>query len=126
MNRKLNLLETNFPSYLDTSKSDLIEDFFIPALNNSIQYDRGVGFFSSGWLRIAAIGMAKFAAKAAGMHVVATSNFYTQSENLSQADIVVTSLGDMGGEIGELVLGGEGLDYNGVLSAEQLTNYFSS
>ena len=38
------------------------------------------------------------AAKAAGMHVVATSNFYTQREDLTPADVIVTSLGDPGGE----------------------------
>jgi hypothetical protein len=47
---------------LDTSTSDLIADFFIPALTQSIRYDRGVGYFSSGWLRIAAKGMVQFAA----------------------------------------------------------------
>jgi DNA phosphorothioation system restriction enzyme len=47
--------------YLDTSTNDLIADFFVPMLANSIKYDRGVGFFSSGWFRIAAKGMAEFA-----------------------------------------------------------------
>jgi len=57
----LNLQTYDFPSYLDTSHSDLVRDFFVPALKNSIRYDRGVGFFSSGWLRITANGMNKFA-----------------------------------------------------------------
>lgn len=48
--------------FLDTSSSDLIKDFFIPALANSSHYDRGVGYFSSGWLRMASQGMATFAA----------------------------------------------------------------
>ncbi len=51
-----------FPPFLDTSANDLIEDFFTPALAHSIHYDRGVGFFSSGWLRMAAQGMVVFAA----------------------------------------------------------------
>lgn len=46
---------------LDTSSADLIADFFIPALSSSIQYDRGVGYFSSGWLRITSKGMFNFA-----------------------------------------------------------------
>jgi beta-phosphoglucomutase-like phosphatase (HAD superfamily) len=65
------------------------------------------------------------AAKAAGMHVVATTNVYTESENLSEADIVVTCLGDPDGEKGELKQGGKGLDYDGVLRVEQLIRYFS-
>src|SRR5512135_2409041 len=40
------------------------------------------------------------AGKAAGMHVVATTNGYTEKENLSDADVIVTSLGDPDGEKG--------------------------
>lgn len=65
------------------------------------------------------------AAKAAGMHVVATTNFYTARENLSEADIIVTCLGDPDGEKGDLVASGEGLDYDGVLRVDQLMEYFS-
>lgn len=63
------------------------------------------------------------AAKAAGMHVVATSNFYTQREDLSPADVIVTCLGDPDGEKGELIKG-EIPDYDGVLHVEQLTRLF--
>ena len=66
------------------------------------------------------------AAKAAGLYVVATTNYYTEQEDLSQADIVVTCLGDPQGERGVLRAGGERLDYSGVLSAQQLMAYFSS
>jgi len=64
------------------------------------------------------------AARAAGMHVVATTNVYTEREDLSDADIVVTCLGDVEGERGQLRHGGEGLDYDGVLRLEQLRRYF--
>ena len=57
----MSLQNINFPNYLDTSNSDLNEDFFIPALSKSVRYDRGVGYFSSGWLKLAAKGMALFA-----------------------------------------------------------------
>ena len=66
------------------------------------------------------------AAKAAGMHVVATTNFYTQNEDLSQADLIVSCLGDPDGEKGELKSREAGLDFDGVLTAELLVNYFSS
>ena len=46
---------------LDTSSADLIADLFVPLLHESVLYDRGVGYFSSGWFRIAAEGMAAFA-----------------------------------------------------------------
>jgi hypothetical protein len=58
----MSLTQLSLPPILDTSSADLIEDFFIPALAHAARYDRGVGFFSSGWLRIAARGMVPFAA----------------------------------------------------------------
>lgn len=57
----MSLSDISFPPYLDTSSKDIIADFFIPALSNSLKYDRGVGYFSSGWFRIAAKGMTQFA-----------------------------------------------------------------
>jgi len=65
------------------------------------------------------------AAKAAGMHIVATTNVYTEREDLSAADLVVTCLGDPDGEKGVLKQGGEGLRYDGVLHLDQLIDYFA-
>ena len=58
----MTLASFQFPSTLDSSSADLIADFFIPALSTAVRYDRGVGYFSSGWLRITAQGMINFAA----------------------------------------------------------------
>jgi HAD superfamily hydrolase (TIGR01509 family) len=66
------------------------------------------------------------AGKAAGLYVVATTNVYTEQENLSEADIVVTCLGDPDGEKGALKQGGEGIDYDGVLHVNQVVEHFSS
>lgn len=55
------LPDLTLPAFLDTSANDLIREFFIPVLGCAVRYDRGVGFFSSGWLRIAAQGMVAFA-----------------------------------------------------------------
>jgi len=66
------------------------------------------------------------AAKAAGIPVVATTNFYTEREDLREADLIVTCLGDPLGEKGILKAGGEGLDFDGVLTASQLIDYFST
>lgn len=46
-----------FPPILDTSSGDIIRDFFNPALAASVRYDRGVGFFSASWLRLATKGI---------------------------------------------------------------------
>ena len=64
------------------------------------------------------------AAKAAGMNVVVTTNHYTEKENLREADIIVTCLGDPDGEKGKLKQGGEGINYNGVLGIDELIAYF--
>lgn len=56
------LSDVSWPIVLDTSSADLIKDFFTPALARASRYDRGVAFFSSGWLRAAAEGMISFAA----------------------------------------------------------------
>ena len=64
------------------------------------------------------------AAKAAGMNVVVTTNYYTEKEDLREADIIVTCLGDPDGEKGKLKQGGESINYNGVLGIDQLIAYF--
>ncbi len=65
------------------------------------------------------------AGNAAGLHIVATTNIYTEKEDLSDADIIVTSLGDPDGEKGELKKGELSQDYDGVLHLDQLVAYFS-
>lgn len=41
----------------DSAECDLIKDLIIPLLSNSSFYLRGVGFFTSGWLKLAAQGI---------------------------------------------------------------------
>jgi HAD superfamily hydrolase (TIGR01509 family) len=67
------------------------------------------------------------AAKAADLYVVATTNVYTENEDLSAAEIVVTSLGDPDGEKGVLKKGDTSkLEFDGVVHVDQLIAYFSS
>jgi HAD superfamily hydrolase (TIGR01509 family) len=63
------------------------------------------------------------AAKSAGTHVVVTTNYYTEQEDLSGGDIIVSSLGDPDGEKGQLRKGA--IEYNGVLRLEQMVKFFS-
>lgn len=65
------------------------------------------------------------AAKAAGLRVVVTTNSYTEKEDLSAADLIVTCLGDRDGEQGRLIKGKSRLRYDGVLTVDQLVDYFS-
>lgn len=64
------------------------------------------------------------AGKAAGMWVVATTNGYTEKEDLSAADIIVNMLGDADGQRGRLIKGNIP-GYDGVLHISQLLEYFS-
>ena len=65
------------------------------------------------------------AANRAGMQIVTTTNIYTENEDLSESDIIVTSLGDPDGEKGILKKGDEKLEFDGVITVDQLVRYFS-
>jgi len=65
------------------------------------------------------------AAKAAGMHVVATTNLYTEREDLSEADLVISCLGDPAGEKGTLSRANRDLSFDGILRVQQLIEYSS-
>jgi hypothetical protein len=53
----MSLKQLELPSVMDTSSADMAGEFYVPALAVSVGYDRGVGFFSSGWLRVVARGL---------------------------------------------------------------------
>ncbi|WEJ99484.1 MAG: DEAD/DEAH box helicase family protein [Candidatus Sphingomonas phytovorans] len=56
-----NLKRLPTPLLLETSTDNIIRSFFEPALRASTSYDRGVGYFTSGWLRLASAGLDGFA-----------------------------------------------------------------
>ncbi len=67
------------------------------------------------------------AAKAAGMHVVATTNLYTEREDLSMADVIVTCLGDANGPHAHLRSEAHGLDLSdGCVHAQDLIQLFGN
>ena len=65
------------------------------------------------------------AAKAAGIPVLATTNEYTEREDLSQADLVITSLGEPGGKRGIVKQSRREFEFDGVMHLDQLVAYFS-
>ncbi|HFC12531.1 MAG TPA: DEAD/DEAH box helicase, partial [Anaerolineae bacterium] len=81
----LKMLE--FPAILDTSSAEITTTFFQPALSNSIRYDRAVGYFSSGWLRLNAVGLVQFAANGGKAR-------WVTSPILDSADFAALNLGD--------------------------------
>src|SRR6266851_9795833 len=58
--------------HFGTSTHKLIDDFYVPALSKATQYDRGVGYFTSNWLRLAASGMAAFASNGGEARIIAS------------------------------------------------------
>lgn len=48
----------------------MVAEFYAPALAVSVRYDRGVGFFSSGWLRVVADGLTRFAANGGRARII--------------------------------------------------------
>lgn len=70
----------------NTSTDEILTTFVVPALSRSQRYDRGVGYFTSGWLRLAAAGLAEFAANGGLARIVA-------SPKLSAEDCVALAKG---------------------------------
>jgi len=65
------------------------------------------------------------AAKAAGMHVVATTSTFTREEDLGDADIVVSCLGEPGGERAELLSAQQPFALRGWVGMDLLQRHFS-
>jgi HAD superfamily hydrolase (TIGR01509 family) len=65
------------------------------------------------------------AGKAAGASVVVTTNSYTEKEDVSSGDIIVTCLGDPDGEKGKLKKGDKRINFDGVLHINQVVDCFS-
>lgn len=51
------LRELRLEPVYDSAEYDIVCDFMVPCLATSTKYMRGVGFFASGWLRLAATGI---------------------------------------------------------------------
>lgn len=51
----------NVPRVIDTSDTDFAGEFYNPLLSRSVEYKRGVGYFTTNWLRSASRGIARLA-----------------------------------------------------------------
>lgn len=51
----------DLPRVIDTSEVDFVEEFYDPLLSRSVEYKRGVGYFTVNWLKSASRGIAKLA-----------------------------------------------------------------
>lgn len=68
----MSLRELATHPHFATSTHKLLDGFYIPALGRSISYDRGVGFFTSNWLKLAATGLAALASNGGKARIIAS------------------------------------------------------
>lgn len=64
---------------LDTSEEDLREELYKPCLHWAERFDRGVGYFTSGWLTENLSGMSDFASRGGKMRLI-TSNILSNED----------------------------------------------
>jgi len=77
----------HIPKILDSSSNNLVEEFFNPVLSQSLKYDRGVGYFTSGWLTSVAKGVIPLVEEGGRIRLIT-------SPNLQQRDYDAIVLGD--------------------------------
>lgn len=71
------LEQISFNRSYSTSKDDLLNDFYIPALENSLKYDRAAGFFSSGLVALAPLAFSHFIQGGGRIRLICSPNFST-------------------------------------------------
>ncbi len=81
------------------SDDDLLHDFYLPALERSVHYDRATGFFNSTSLALAASGIARLIANGGTMRLLCGAQ-------LSTADVEAIRKGDdLKGVVGRAMVG---------------------
>ncbi|MEO3470937.1 DEAD/DEAH box helicase family protein [Roseomonas sp. CAU 1739] len=68
----MSLRELPTTPHFTTSTHKVLELFYVPALTLATSYDRGVGYFTSNWLRLAATGLAALATNAGKARIIAS------------------------------------------------------
>ena len=64
------LRDHGFPESFDTSECDVVYHLYLPAMRAAVRYDRGVGYFTSGWLTCVAEGLAALAENGGRMRLI--------------------------------------------------------
>lgn len=76
---------------LDTSEYDLIEELYLPCLKWADRFDRGVGFFTTGWITYNVTGLSNFASRGGKMRLI-TSPILSNEDT----DAIINSEGNNG------------------------------
>ena len=56
--------------YLDTSEDNLVSELYTPCLKWACRYDRGVGYFTTGWIAYNVIGLSDFASRGGKIRLI--------------------------------------------------------
>ena len=75
------LRDLDLPASLDTSADDTVSRLYVPAMGAAVRYDRGVGYFTSGWLTYIAKGLAALAENGGKMRLITSP--YLSAEDWS-------------------------------------------
>ena len=67
-----------FKENYSSSGSSLLNEFYIPALSNSIAYDRATGYFSSAILALAPVAFSEFAARRGRMRLLCSPHLSSE------------------------------------------------
>jgi len=65
--------------YLDTSEDNIISELYTPCLKWADRYDRGVGYFTTGWIQYNIYGLSDFASRGGKMRLI-TSPILSNSD----------------------------------------------
>ncbi|HEV2139162.1 MAG TPA: DEAD/DEAH box helicase family protein [Nitrososphaerales archaeon] len=82
----MSLRDLHLKSSYDSDEDDILQQFYVPVLSNSIKYKRLAGFFSSTALAVAARGMYNFIMNGGSMELLV-------SAHLSKQDVEAIRLG---------------------------------
>ena len=66
----MGLKDLDLKNTYDSDSDDILNDFYIPALSNSIKYKRLAGFFTSSSLAVVAKGISKFITNGGYMELI--------------------------------------------------------
>lgn len=74
----MTLRDLDTEPFFNTSTDEVARQFLVPALSRSIRYDRGVGYFSSAWLRMVSAGLVNLAQNGGMARIVASPKLAAQ------------------------------------------------
>lgn len=93
------LNDITFKAIYDSADSSIVKDLLVPALSNSFEYWRGVGYFASGWLQLTAEGIEKIAEKGGKIRFIVSPmlssqdmNAFSLAEQAKNDEVLRTSL----------------------------------